>query len=246
MLSIFEIQVPGSYFFDSRQLNSRAPLITPFFSSKKQNVKRNAARTTSAPYSFQDNNTPFFPTANKHALQRRLDGTRRFNFGKKTNVEFGKDTLNLAEIATLVDGTGEENPNANWACTRKIPGKATPASLGPDGGNATATPKAETDNAPLVGGLVGGGIGVVVIGAAAYYFRPRTPVGAVDPDPVKASLQRRPRVCNEGHRTSTHWFPQIKDVKRRYCNIEAKLKATHDMIFKQAFGWERWHRTVGA
>ena len=42
----------------------------------------------------------------------------------------------------------------------------------------------------------------------------------------------------------THWFPQIKDIERRYCNIETKLKATHAVVFKQAFGWERWTRTV--
>lgn len=38
----------------------------------------------------------------------------------------------------------------------------------------------------------------------------------------------------------THWFPQIKDIERRYCDIETKLKKTHAKVFKQAFAWERW------
>ena len=38
----------------------------------------------------------------------------------------------------------------------------------------------------------------------------------------------------------THWFPNIVDIERRYCDIESRLKATHEIAFKQAFGWERW------
>ncbi|KAL7545583.1 hypothetical protein ACHAWF_008932, partial [Thalassiosira exigua] len=34
----------------------------------------------------------------------------------------------------------------------------------------------------------------------------------------------------------------IKDIERRYCDIETNLKISHDIAFKQAFGWERWTR----
>lgn len=40
----------------------------------------------------------------------------------------------------------------------------------------------------------------------------------------------------------THWFPQVKDIEKRYCAIEGRMKETHSIAFKQAFGWERWIR----
>jgi FkbM family methyltransferase len=53
---------------------------------------------------------------------------------------------------------------------------------------------------------------------------------------LDSNLARHIRIIQVG----THWFPQIKDIERRYCDIETKMKATHKMVFKQAFGWERW------
>ena len=43
----------------------------------------------------------------------------------------------------------------------------------------------------------------------------------------------------------THWFKQITDIEHRYCTIDSKLQATHTVVFKQAFGWERWSRKRG-
>jgi len=41
----------------------------------------------------------------------------------------------------------------------------------------------------------------------------------------------------------THWFPQVIDIEERYCTIEGRMKETHTIAFKQAFGWERWIST---
>lgn len=40
----------------------------------------------------------------------------------------------------------------------------------------------------------------------------------------------------------THWFQQVLDIERRYCDIDTKMRVTHNVNFKQAFGWERWER----
>eukprot|EP00956_Cyclotella_meneghiniana_P030449 scaffold76721_cov45-Cyclotella_meneghiniana.AAC.1 len=40
----------------------------------------------------------------------------------------------------------------------------------------------------------------------------------------------------------THWFQQVVDIERRYCDIDTKMRATHNLNFKQAFEWERWDR----
>jgi FkbM family methyltransferase len=38
----------------------------------------------------------------------------------------------------------------------------------------------------------------------------------------------------------THWFAEVKSIEQRYCAIEAKLETTHEKIYQQYFGWERW------
>lgn len=54
---------------------------------------------------------------------------------------------------------------------------------------------------------------------------------------LKADLMQHIHIMQVG----THWFPQIDDVERRYCRIERGMKKTHQTMFKQAFGWERWN-----
>lgn len=38
----------------------------------------------------------------------------------------------------------------------------------------------------------------------------------------------------------THLFPEISNIKFRYCEIESKLALSHTKVFQQYFGWERW------
>jgi len=39
---------------------------------------------------------------------------------------------------------------------------------------------------------------------------------------------------------SSHFFPQVPDLVRRYCRIKTELAKTHTMVYGQSFGWERW------
>lgn len=43
---------------------------------------------------------------------------------------------------------------------------------------------------------------------------------------------------------SSHYFPHIENITGRYCYIRSQLQRTHDLIFGQYFGWERWERNL--
>lgn len=40
---------------------------------------------------------------------------------------------------------------------------------------------------------------------------------------------------------SSHWFKQIRDVEKRYCDINGALSGSHVVQFQQPFGWDRWY-----
>jgi len=39
---------------------------------------------------------------------------------------------------------------------------------------------------------------------------------------------------------SSHFFSQVPDLVSRYCRIKKDLAKTHNMVYGQSFGWERW------
>merc|ERR1712142_1430885 len=39
---------------------------------------------------------------------------------------------------------------------------------------------------------------------------------------------------------SFHFFHQVPNLVPRYCKIKTELNKTHNMIYGQSFGWERW------
>lgn len=40
---------------------------------------------------------------------------------------------------------------------------------------------------------------------------------------------------------SSHWFKQVRDVEKRYCDINDALSRSHVAEFQQPFGWDRWY-----
>ena len=40
----------------------------------------------------------------------------------------------------------------------------------------------------------------------------------------------------------SHYFTQVTGVTAKYCWIRSKLNKTHQMVFGQAWAWERWDR----
>ena len=42
----------------------------------------------------------------------------------------------------------------------------------------------------------------------------------------------------------SHYFPGISDLTQRFCAIRESLNQTHQMVYGQAFGWERWDRRM--
>ena len=42
----------------------------------------------------------------------------------------------------------------------------------------------------------------------------------------------------------SHYFRQVEDIVARFCRIRAALSRTHEMVYGQAWGWERWDRRL--
>jgi hypothetical protein len=53
---------------------------------------------------------------------------------------------------------------------------------------------------------------------------------------IETNIIKQVGILNIG----THWFKDINNINQRYCTIEKNMYKTHDMEFKQAWGWERW------
>ena len=53
---------------------------------------------------------------------------------------------------------------------------------------------------------------------------------------ISSDIIHKVRILQVG----THWFADVQNIEQRYCAIEAKLETTHEKIYQQYFGWERW------
>ena len=53
---------------------------------------------------------------------------------------------------------------------------------------------------------------------------------------VRSGLAAKVQVVQFG----THFFHEISDIGRKYCEIDSGLSKTHSAAFQQPFGWERW------
>ena len=41
---------------------------------------------------------------------------------------------------------------------------------------------------------------------------------------------------------SSHYFGQVPRLASRYCRIQQQLGRTHQRVYGQSWGWERWDR----
>lgn len=55
---------------------------------------------------------------------------------------------------------------------------------------------------------------------------------------IKENLHHQIRIIQ----FSSHFFPQVEGITSRYCKIQEKLRESHEMVYGQSWGWERWDK----
>lgn len=55
---------------------------------------------------------------------------------------------------------------------------------------------------------------------------------------IRSGIHTKIRMIQFG----SHYFSQVEGITRRFCQIRQTLGKTHDMVYGEAWGWERWDR----